>query len=91
MSIDESDAYSEVSSTELDDIESSEVSAYHWDLRVSTAPARPLNDIEEFRRSSSFLLLERSVTYSSYLIMRYDQKYDLDGEEGQQACKNFLN
>ena len=27
-------------------------------IRVSTAPARPLTDLEEFKRSSEFLLLE---------------------------------
>lgn len=27
-------------------------------IRINTAPARPLTDIEEFKRSSDFLVLE---------------------------------
>jgi hypothetical protein len=41
-------------------------------LRASTAPARPLTDIEEFRRSSDFILLENAVMLSSMLKMRID-------------------
>ena len=33
-------------------------------LRASTAPARPLTELEEFRRSSDFLLLESTVMLS---------------------------
>lgn len=40
----------------------------HMALRASTAPARPLTDIEEFRRSSDFLLLEHTVICASSLI-----------------------
>jgi hypothetical protein len=37
-------------------------------LRASTAPARPLTELEEFRRSSDFLLLESTVVHSQKLI-----------------------
>ena len=60
-------------------------------LRASTAPARPLTEIEEFRRSSDFLLLESTVILSSKLKIRPDNKYDLDSQEGQKTCKRFLN
>jgi len=60
-------------------------------LRAQTAPARPLTEIEEFRRSSDFLLLENTVMMSDHLKQRTDQKYDLDSEDGQRACKRFLN
>ena len=60
-------------------------------LRASTAPPRPLTEIEEFRRSSDFLLIENTVIISDHLKQRTDQKYDLDSEEGQRACKRFLN
>jgi hypothetical protein len=60
-------------------------------LRAQTAPARPLTEIEEFRRSSDFLLLENTVMMSDHLKQRADQKYDLDSEDGQRACKRFLN
>mmetsp|Transcript_23094 Transcript_23094/g.26127 ORF Transcript_23094/g.26127 Transcript_23094/m.26127 type:complete len:530 (+) Transcript_23094:109-1698(+) len=60
-------------------------------LRASTAPARPLTEIEEFRRASDFLLLEHTVICASQLIQRSDQKYDLDSPPGQRSCKKFLN
>lgn len=51
-------------------------------IRASTAPPRPLTEIEEFRRSSDFLLLENTVMMSDHLKQRSDEKYDLDSEEG---------
>lgn len=60
-------------------------------IRASTAPPRPLTEIEEFRRSSDFLLLENTVMMSDHLKQRPDEKYDLDSEDGQRACKRFLN
>ena len=33
-------------------------------IRVQTAPARPLTDVEEFRQSADFILIERTLTYS---------------------------
>lgn len=60
-------------------------------LRASTAPARPLTEIEDFRRSPDFLLLENVVMLSAKLMKRTDNKYDLDSSEGQRICKRFLN
>jgi hypothetical protein len=60
-------------------------------IRASTAPPRPLTEIEEFRRCSDFLLLENTVMMSDHLKQRTDEKYDLDSEDGQRACKRFLN
>lgn len=60
-------------------------------LRASTAPARPLTELEEFKRSSEFLLLENTVMLSNHLKQRSDNKYDLDSAEGQRACKRLLN
>ena len=68
-----------------------EISSKYLTLRASTAPPRPLTDIEEFRRSSDFLLLEHTVVCASQLFLRSDQKYDLDSEQGQRACKKLLN
>lgn len=51
-------------------------------IRAQTAPPRPLTEIEEFRRSSDFLLLENTVMLSDHLRQRTDDKYDLDSEEG---------
>lgn len=68
-----------------------EIPSKHMALRASTAPARPLTDIEKFRRSSDFLLLEHTVICASQLFLRGDQKYDLDSDHGQRSCKKFLN
>jgi hypothetical protein len=51
-------------------------------IRASTAPPRPLTEIEEYRRSSDFLLLENTVMMSDHLKQRPDEKYDLDSEDG---------
>ncbi|CAG9335665.1 unnamed protein product [Blepharisma stoltei] len=86
------EALSELSSSEKEDFYSTElVSNKYLALRASTAPARPLSDIEEFRRSSDFLLLEHTVICASQLIRTEDMKYDLDSDEGQIACKKLLN
>ncbi len=50
--------------------------------RAYTAPARPLTDIEEFRRSNEFLILEKAVLTSQQLILKGSEKYDLDTLEG---------
>jgi hypothetical protein len=36
-------------------------------IRASTAPPRPLTEIEEYRRSSDFLLMENTVMMSDHL------------------------
>lgn len=51
-------------------------------IRAQTAPPRPLTEIEEFRRSSDFLLLENTVMMSDHLKQRTDDKYDLDSDDG---------
>ena len=50
--------------------------------RAFTAPARPLTDIEEFRRSNEFSLLEQTVLSSQQLVLKGVDKYDLDNPEG---------
>lgn len=58
--------------------------------RASTAPARPLTDLEEFKRSYDYTLLENAAYAAVQLIERQDRKYDLDSFEGQISCKKFL-
>jgi len=60
-------------------------------IRISTAPARPLTDLEEFKRSPDFLILEQVVITSTQLLQKSNQKYDLDSSEGQKICKKYLN
>lgn len=83
----EEDSYQSIS----DKGELSESQSRYLPFRSSTAPPRPLTDIEEFRRSSDFLLLEHTVICSSQLFLRSDQRYDLDSEHGQRSCKKLLN
>lgn len=84
----EEDSYCSASDKEED---FTGMSSKHMALRASTAPARPLTDIEEYRRSSDYLLLEHTVICASNLLLRSDQKYDLDSDQGQRTCKKFLN
>jgi len=37
-------------------------------MRISTAPARPFTEVEEFNRSIEFAILEQSIVCSSNLI-----------------------
>ena len=50
--------------------------------RVKTAPARPLTDLEEFRKSRAYVVLERAVFSSTQLINTYPNKYDIDSIDG---------
>ncbi|EGR34760.1 hypothetical protein IMG5_002330 [Ichthyophthirius multifiliis] len=59
-------------------------------LRVQTAPARPLTDFEEFKRSYQFLSLEKIIMIQQKLIQIDYQKYDLDSTEGQKTFKKYL-
>jgi len=68
--MDESDEYSEFSSSEKEELimNPEDMPNKHIALRASTAPARPLTELEEFRRSSDFGLLEHTVVCCSYFI-----------------------
>lgn len=59
-------------------------------IRISTAPARPLTDIEEFKRSKEFFLLEEAVFSSNSIIQKNYHKLDLDSIDGQKICKKYL-
>ncbi|OMJ79874.1 hypothetical protein SteCoe_20020 [Stentor coeruleus] len=72
-------------------IHTNSVTIKHVPFRASTAPARPLTDIEEFRSSSDFLLLEHTIICASQLNYLADNRYDLESEQGQRCCKKLLN
>lgn len=59
-------------------------------IRVSTAPARPLNELEEFKRSTEFFVLEQIMLCSAQLIHKDYEKLDLDSVEGQRICKKYM-
>ena len=58
--------------------------------RASTAPARPLKELEQFKQSREFYSLETVVMSSNKLVQKSDNKFDLDTKEGQNSCKEFL-
>lgn len=59
-------------------------------FRPKTAPARPLTEIEEFRKSKTFHIMEQAVVSSTHLVQTMNNRYDIDSAEGQMACKGFL-
>lgn len=60
-------------------------------MRISTAPARPLTPIEEFKRSKEFFFLEQTVFSSNNLLQKNYLQIDLDSADGQKSCKKFLS
>jgi hypothetical protein len=59
--------------------------------RASTAPVRPINEVEEFKWSSQYSNLKKAVLYcNSLIILQPDTKFDVDSEEGAEICKKFL-
>ena len=93
VSAEEEDNFTDASVSDKEEapVEQEEIERKHMALRASTAPARPLTDVEEFRRSSNFMLLEHTVMCAAQLHQQTDQNYDLESEDGQRACKKFLN
>jgi len=60
--------------------------------RASTAPTKPLNDVEEFKNSLQYINLEKAVLYCNRLILEPPgDKFDVDSEEGIFICKKFLD
>jgi hypothetical protein len=59
--------------------------------RAATAPTKPLNEVEEFKWSTHYINLEKCVIYCNKLIvLQPEAKFDVDSEEGNEACKKFL-
>lgn len=59
-------------------------------IRISTAPSRPLTDLEEFKLSKEFSMLEQAVVCSNHLIHKTYNQFDLDSIEGQAICQKYL-
>lgn len=59
-------------------------------IRAQTAPARPPNDIDEFKKSELFSLIEKSLNFLEGFTHPYEKQFDVDSIEGQASCKNFL-
>jgi hypothetical protein len=59
--------------------------------RASTAPVKPINEVEEFKWSAQYSNLKKAVMYcNSLIILQPDTKFDVDSEEGAEICKKFL-
>jgi len=58
--------------------------------RASSAPSRPISEIDIFKKSKEFYALESAATYASRLIQKPDNKFDLESVEGQSACKDYF-
>lgn len=60
--------------------------------RASTAPAKPVNELEEFKYSPQYFHLEKAVFYSNKILVltKTESKFDVDSEEGSDICKKFL-
>jgi len=59
-------------------------------LRAVTAPARPRTDLQKFKSSAAFAILESAAIHAGQLIQREDGKFDLESTEGQKQCWKFL-
>ena len=59
-------------------------------IRAQTAPPRPPNDIDEFKKSELFCLIEKSLNFLEGFTHPYEKQFDVDSSEGQTSCKNFL-
>jgi hypothetical protein len=51
---------------------------------------KPSLDLEDLKKSQSFLALESAAVCAAQLVQRGDRKFDLDTVEGQESCKKFL-
>ena len=56
--------------------------------RASTAPVKAVE--EEFKWSTQFNNLEKAVFLCNRLIIRQDNKFDVDSDEGLEICKKFM-
>jgi len=61
--------------------------------RATTAPTKQLNNSSEFKKSLTYINLEKAVLFSNRLIIEpteTGEKFDVDSEEGIFICKKFL-
>lgn len=60
-------------------------------MRSATEKIKPNTEIDEFKKSTEFLLIEHCVLCSERVIQKSDHKFDLESIEGNKAAKRFLN
>ena len=58
--------------------------------RRNSSPIKPLTEIEEYKMSRPYYYLEKAAEYSSQILISTNNKFDIDTQEGQRACRKFL-
>lgn len=58
--------------------------------RAKTAPPKPLSEIDQFKFSPIYEIIEKALQQSEAFSNPYDSWFDIDTLEGQISCKNFL-
>jgi hypothetical protein len=58
--------------------------------RPISAPSRPRSEVEKFRLTPAFGLLEKAAVGATQLIQGLDQRFDLESKEGKRAARKFL-
>ena len=58
--------------------------------RPISAPSRPRSEVEKFRLTPSFSLLEKAAVAATQLIQGLDQRFDLETKEGKRSARRFL-
>ena len=60
--------------------------------RKNSAPLHLINEFQEFKYSSQYMSLLKAFTYSNNLILiKGEDRFDIDSASGAKACKKYLN
>lgn len=59
-------------------------------IRAKTAPVKICKSLEEFKRSTMFLMIDRAISSLSSFMSSCDFQFDIESSEGQSACKAFF-
>jgi hypothetical protein len=88
MEQEELDGYDET--VEMDENETWDSPEYEEEQRSLSAPPGPLSEIEEFKRSKEFKVLEQAVFCCHHIIPKSYKKFDLESEEDLSIFRRFL-
>ena len=60
-------------------------------FRAKTAPVKSSKSLDNFRKSTVFLLIEKALAAASIFLGNLDLQFNIDNPEEQMACKTFLS
>jgi hypothetical protein len=63
----------------------------HHIFRAKTAPVKLGHTLEEYKKTTIFNLIEKSINALSTFLKNPDLQFEIESAEGQMACKSFLN